>query len=133
MEPTGPEFAGQRQRIPVAGTRRQQPFRERRMKTLFTALALAVLSTGTAAAQSYPARQVTIIVPVAPGGAVDFIARLVGGRLADRLGQPFVIENRPGAGLVTGSAYVAKAAPDGYTLLVGTSASHAINATLFKK
>jgi len=87
----------------------------------------------TAQAQGYPSRQVTIVVPVMPGGAVDYLARLIAERLADRFGKPFIVENRPGAGMINGTASVAKAASDGYTLLMGSSTSHAINATLYKK
>ena len=79
-------------------------------------------------AQSYPARPVRIIVGFAPGGAYDIMARLIGQWLSERLGQPFVIENRPGAAGNIGTEAVVKAPPDGYTLLVVTSVN-AINAT----
>ncbi len=93
------------------------------------------LVTRTAAAElrSWPQRPVTLVVPIAPGGAVDYIARLIAGRLADKLGKPFVVENRQGAGMVNGTASVARTPADGYTLVMGTSASHAINATLYKR
>jgi tripartite-type tricarboxylate transporter receptor subunit TctC len=83
-------------------------------------------------ADSYPARPVTIIVPVAPGGALDILARLMAQWLTERLGQPFVIENRPGAGTNLGVEVVAHAAADGYTLLLIPS-SVTTNATLFPK
>jgi tripartite-type tricarboxylate transporter receptor subunit TctC len=70
-------------------------------------------------AQSYPVKAVRIIVPTSPGGGNDFVARHVGQRLGDRLGQQFIVENRPGAGGTIGTALAAKAAPDGYTLLLG--------------
>jgi tripartite-type tricarboxylate transporter receptor subunit TctC len=85
-----------------------------------------------ACAQAYPARSVRFIVPVAPGGTLDISARLVGQWLSDRLGQPFVIENRPGAGTNTGTEAVVRAPPDGYTLLL-VPASATINATLYEK
>jgi tripartite-type tricarboxylate transporter receptor subunit TctC len=83
-------------------------------------------------AQAYPARPVRLIAPFAPGGASDILARLMGQWLSERLGQPFVIENRPGAGSNIGTEAVVHAAPDGYTLgLFG--APSAINATLYDK
>ena len=86
-----------------------------------------------AAAQDYPVRTTTIICPYAPGGATDILARMLARRLEERLGNSFVVENRPGAGTVLAAHVVAKAAPDGYTLLMGTSTPLAINATLHRK
>lgn len=88
---------------------------------------------GPAIAQDYPSRQVTIVFPFAPGGGADGVALLLAQKLSERLGRTFVVENRAGAGAVVGTAAVAKASPDGYTLLFGTSTPLAINATLFKK
>ncbi len=85
-----------------------------------------------ALAQDYPARPVTIIVPYAAGGATDLLARMIGQKLEQRLGKAFIIENRPGAGTVIAAQAVARATPDGYTLLMGTSTPLAINATLHK-
>jgi len=85
------------------------------------------------AAQDYPARTTTIICPYAPGGATDILARMLARGLEGRLGKSFVVENRPGAGTVLAAHVVAKAAPDGYTLLMGTSTPLAINATLHRK
>jgi len=78
-----------------------------------------LLAAGSAAAQSYPVRPVRIIVPTSPGGGNDFVARHVGQKLGERLGQQFIVDNRPGAGGTIGTALGAKAAPDGYTLLLG--------------
>ena len=78
---------------------------------------LMSLVSASVFAQSYPDRPVKMIVPFAPGGATDIIARTVAQKLADRMGQPVVIENKPGAGTTVGNAEVAKAKPDGYTLL----------------
>ena len=95
------------------------------------AAALPVVS-GIARAQTYPARPVRVIVPFGSAGATDIVARLIGQWLSERLGQPFVIENRPGAGGNLGIEAVVRAPPDGYTLaLVG--APSAINATLYEK
>ncbi len=85
-----------------------------------------------ALAQDYPVRPVTIIVPYAAGGATDLLARMIGQKLEQRLGKAFIIENRPGAGTVIAAQAVARATPDGYTLLMGTSTPLAINATLHK-
>ena len=83
-------------------------------------------------AQAYPSRPVRIIVAIRPGGSTDITARLIGQWLSERLGQQFVIENRPGAGSNIGTEAVVRAPPDGYTLLL-VGASTAINATLYEK
>lgn len=84
-------------------------------------VAALALATGPAAAQpqGYPSKPVRIIVPTSPGGGNDFVARLTGQKLGERLGQQFLVDNRPGAGGATGTAQAAKSAPDGYTLLLG--------------
>ena len=84
-------------------------------------------------AGSWPQRQVTIVVPFAPGGTTDLFARIVGEKLQAKYGQTFVVENKPGAGGNVGTAAVARAKADGYTLLVGTVSSMAINPSLYKK
>ena len=82
-------------------------------------------------AQGYPARPVTLIVPSAAGGGTDTIARLIGDQLTKQLGQGFVVENRTGGGMLVGTAAAAKAAPDGYTLLVGLTGNMSVNPSLF--
>jgi tripartite-type tricarboxylate transporter receptor subunit TctC len=97
-----------------------------------TLLLLAVLSSTLASAQTYPARTVTIINPYAPGGGVDPVARLVATKLSERLGQQFIVENKMGAAGMLGADAVAKAKPDGYTLLMSASNDVAINQHLYK-
>ena len=97
-----------------------------------TAMA-AVTASPWAWAQSYPAHTVTIIVPFTPAGSTDILARLLGQKLEQRLGKSFVIENRPGGGTLIGASAVAKAAPDGYTLLMAPSSTMATNVALYKK
>lgn len=90
-----------------------------------------VLASATAAmAQAYPSRPVTIVVPFAAGGSTDLLARQIGAKISGPLGQPVIVENRGGAGGALGANLVAKAAPDGYTLLMGVSGSNAISAAL---
>ena len=95
-------------------------------------LSLTLFHVPAALAEDYPDRQITMVVPVAAGGAVDALGRLFAQQLASRLGKPVVVENRTGAGMITGTSAVARAAPDGYTLLVATSTPLAINATIHK-
>jgi tripartite-type tricarboxylate transporter receptor subunit TctC len=104
-------------------------------RTALSAFAAAVLAAAAPAAhaqaQPWPSKPVRIVVPYPPGGPTDIVARLVGQRLSERLKQPFVIENRAGAGGNLGAEAAAKSPADGYTLLLGTTA-HAINPSLFK-
>jgi tripartite-type tricarboxylate transporter receptor subunit TctC len=105
------------------------------MKRLFLPV-LAALASGAASnaiAQDYPTRPVTIVVPFAAGGAADVGARVFGQKLGDRLGKGIIVENRGGGGTAIGAAAVARAAPDGYTLLMGGSAALAVNVTLHKR
>ena len=102
------------------------------MFKLFAAVAATLIATTPAFAQQYPAKPVRFVVPYAAGGATDLIARVIGERLSAHLGQPFVIDNRPGAATLLGAQLVAKAEPDGYTLLMATSTTLAINASLYK-
>lgn len=100
-----------------------------------SARAVAFVSIGLASnplsAQEFPTRPVTIIVATTAGGGTDIISRIIADPLSKQLGQPFVVENRPGAGSVTGTVVAANAAPDGYTLQTGLNASMAVNPSLF--
>jgi tripartite-type tricarboxylate transporter receptor subunit TctC len=96
-------------------------------------LLCAVALSFAAFAQSFPSRPVKIVVPAAPGGATDALSRSIGARLSEIWGQPVVVENRPGATQILGGEYVAKAPPDGHTLLVSDAATFIMNPILFKK
>ena len=96
------------------------------------ALLLLSLFACAAQAQTYPSRSVKIIVPYGAGGPADIYARFIGAKLAETMGQPFIVEDRPGGGAVVGTDAVAKSAPDGYTLLM-MSNTHTVNETLIPK
>lgn len=96
-------------------------------------LAISVLQTGNGAAQAWPAKPVRLMVPFPPGGSTDIVARIVAQKLSAQLGQPLVIENRGGAGGTLGTAVVAKAAADGYTLTVGTTSTHVVAPSVYAK
>jgi tripartite-type tricarboxylate transporter receptor subunit TctC len=97
----------------------------------FAALLVAA-ATAASAQTPYPTKPVRLIVPYPAGGATDFFARTVFGKVGDLLGQPVLIDNRPGAGTTIGSELVATSAPDGYTLLIGDMGTYALNASLYK-
>ena len=101
--------------------------------TALTALLIALTSTTLSAQDKYPLRPVTLIVPQAPGGANDAIARVLAQKLSDQTGQSFVVENRVGAGGNVGTALASKAKPDGYTLLVTADSAQVINPALYAK
>ena len=105
----------------------------RRAAVAAAAIVLGLTAPQALRAQNYPSRPVTIIVPTTAGGGTDIVARIIGDQLAKQLGQAFVIENRPGAGLLVGTAAAANAAPDGYTLLAGLNGNMAVNPSLFSK
>jgi len=104
------------------------------MKIIFTAAAIAAaLLTGTAnAADDYPAKPVSIVVPYPAGGVVDIVGRLIADKLGQSLGKRVIVENKPGAGGTIGAAAVARAAPDGYTLLLAGAATHVFAPLLYK-
>ena len=100
------------------------------------ALAMSLLALGAmpqgVSAQAFPTKALKVVVPQPPGGGFDFVGRLMADRLTKSLGQPVVVENRPGSGTLVGTDAVAKAAPDGYTLLVGSVSNLAINPGLYR-
>ena len=79
------------------------------------------------AADAFPSRPITVVIPFPPGGATDVLGRVIGQKLGDTLGQTVVVENRAGAGTIIGASYVAKAAPDGYTVLVSSGTTFTVN------
>lgn len=100
--------------------------------TALTRLAVAcslslVAAVPALAADAYPSKPITLVIPFPPGGATDVIGRLLGQKLGEKLGQPVIIDNRPGAGTIIGATYVAKAAPDGYTLLASSGSTFTVN------
>jgi len=99
--------------------------------TIMAALLVAAIVTNAASASDYPARSVTLIVPYPPGGGVDAMARVVAQKLSDALRQNFVVDNRGGGGGTIGSRAVARAVPDGYTLLLGHTGTISINPSLY--
>ena len=103
-------------------------------QTLLAALVLSLISLLTlpAAAQGFPNKALKVVVPQPPGGGFDFVGRLLADRLSKQLAQPVVVENRPGSGTLVGTDAAAKAAPDGYTLLVGSISNLAINPGLYR-
>lgn len=101
------------------------------LRALVLASLAALLPLAGLAAQPFPAKQIRLVVPYPPGGPLDTVARLLGQKVAASLGHPVIVDNVPGAGGNIGAATVAKAAPDGYTLLMGAVATHAINPALY--
>jgi len=96
-------------------------------------LAFVVAAATAASAQTYPTRQVTLVVPFAPGGPADFLGRLIGLKMSEDLGQQIVVDNRPGANTIIGAQAVAKASPDGYTLLMAIDGTLVMNPFLYSK
>jgi tripartite-type tricarboxylate transporter receptor subunit TctC len=101
-------------------------------KTLLTALTLTTLAATPVIAQVFPSKPLKVVVPQPPGGGFDFVGRLLADRLSKQIAQPVVVENRPGSGTLIGTDAVAKAMPDGYTLLVGSVSNLAINPGLYR-
>ena len=112
-------------------------YRRRNVTAYFGRLACAaaflMLFVSLATAQPYPSRQITLIVPFAPGGPADFLGRLIGQKMSEDLGQQIVVDNRPGANTIIGAQAVAKASPDGYTLLMAIDGTLVMNPFLYSK
>jgi len=108
------------------------PIRGTMLRLLSVVILTLSLATGPACAQTFPARPITLVVPFPPGPALDLVARLVGAKLADALGQPVVVENRTGANGTLGSNAVARSVPDGHTLLFTTASTHVTAVHLMK-
>ena len=108
------------------------PLRRKVLALLACAAGIAAAPAFAQSADTFPTRPVTIVVPFPAGGATDITARLVAEGLSKKWGQAVVVENKPGAGGNVGSEYVARAAPDGYTLVLGVTGSHGINTSLYK-
>ena len=104
-----------------------------RLCQVLMSLSCAFALAGGASAQSYPAKPVRLIVPFAPGGGVDFTSRILAQKLSELWSQQAIVDNRPGAGGIIGTEFAAKAAPDGYTLLMGSIGSISINPSLYAK
>jgi tripartite-type tricarboxylate transporter receptor subunit TctC len=107
------------------------PFRPVMLLAIVAMSALTLVQG--ASAQPYPTKPIHLIVPYPAGGGTDFFARLVGQKMSELMGQPIVVENKPGAATNLGADFVAKAPPDGYTVLLGDVATYAANPSLYKK
>lgn len=105
----------------------------KRISKLFAALLLCTAVAAPVAAQSYPNRSIRVIVPFGPGGGTDILMRLVGQKMQESMGQPIVIDNRPGANTLIGAEALARAAPDGYTLMVTLDMTMTMNPSLYSK
>ncbi len=102
------------------------------LRNIVIAVLLTLFGIGLVSGQAYPDRPVRMVVPFAPGGGTDVIARLIGQKLSDAWGYPVVIDNRAGAGGIVGCNLVAKSTPDGYTIVMGTVSTHAVSVSLYK-
>jgi tripartite-type tricarboxylate transporter receptor subunit TctC len=108
------------------------------MPSRFIRFALAIaaglaLMPGAASAQTYPGKPITLVVPFSPGSTTDILGRILAGKLSDTIGQRVIVDNRSGAGGNIGTEYVARAAPDGHTIVLGTVSTHAINVSVYSK
>jgi tripartite-type tricarboxylate transporter receptor subunit TctC len=112
--------------------------REGHMKLQLIPLAMAIAAgvgsaCGPASAQNYPTKPIALVVPFQAGSTTDILGRILAGKLSESIGQRVIVDNRAGAGGSIGTEYVARAAPDGYTIVLGTVSTHAINASIYSK
>src|SRR5687767_13106157 len=101
------------------------------MRMIARLILVALVLATPAAAQDWPTKPVTMVIPFTPGGAGDILARMLGPRLEKTFGRPFVVENRPGAGGVIGAVHTAKAPPDGHTIMIAPSGIMAVYSALY--
>src|SRR5689334_1518892 len=104
----------------------------RKLASVLTLAASSAIAT-SAIADTYPTQSVKFVVPFAPGGTTDILARVFAQKMSEAWGQPVVVENRSGAGGLIGSEFVARSAPDGYTILLGTIGTHGVSLSLYNK
>lgn len=104
-----------------------------KLASTLSVLVLALAAAPSSMAQAWPQKPIRMVVPFGPAGGTDVLGRLLAQKMSEGLGQPVIVENKPGAGGSVGTAEVAKAAPDGYTILLGTSSTHGINPSLYPK
>jgi tripartite-type tricarboxylate transporter receptor subunit TctC len=130
MQPAPPATPGPDGRCPFTFNARNAMSRSSTLSVVLSALLVAVAPVTFG--QGFPTKPVTLVVPYPPGGSADILARAVGQKLSDKLGQSVIVENKAGAGTAIGSRFVAESAPDGYTMLMGTVSSHAINPAMSK-
>ena len=116
----------------VALNNKNKPLRRALLATLAAVAILPLLPTQSAPAQTWPTRPIRIIVPFGPGSGTDVVARIIAEELQGELGQSVIVENKPGANGTIASDFVAKSAPDGYTLVMGGSSTHSSPPSLFK-
>src|SRR6202521_1182657 len=127
-EPTARRRRGKRRRPRLLGEERVPKLG---LRALLAALAVLGAAAGSAQAEDYPSRPITLIVPFPPGGSTNIVARIVADKLSEGLGQPIVIDNRGGAGVMVRTRSAAKSAPDGYTLLLSYTGTLAIGPSLY--
>jgi tripartite-type tricarboxylate transporter receptor subunit TctC len=126
-------FARRDRTIRAIYSQEEETVMHRRLLLKLAAAVLPLLCAGSGYAQSYPTKPITLVAPFSAGGALDLIARSVAQKLNEEWGQSVMVDNKAGAAGIIGTQYVARAAPDGYTLLLGATTTHGINPSLYQK